>query len=225
MGSSERTNILTQMEQEMDELTQIRYTAEYSAAINSKMQVPERLSMGPEDEPLSGLMTPPDDSEELIANSPAHAMMNVPDRIIIGGSNSHLGLRQGPRQMNLDDMAQFPSASDTQLGLSTPPHTLTLEEYNFPMAGNQTINEEGDTPKRGSNTSGGLARNDSLPALGSLDSASALDIQAIQRHINLLNRKVALLEHENRNREWDVYYIVAAYVGLKCVQFIWNKLS
>ena len=48
-------------------------------------QVPDRLSMGPEDDQPSGLMTPPDDSEEQIANSPAHAMMNVPDRIIIGG--------------------------------------------------------------------------------------------------------------------------------------------
>ncbi len=68
-------------------------------------------------------------------------------------------------------------------------------------------------------------RNDSLPPLSSLDSTPALDLQAIQRHINLLNRKVAVLEQENRNREWDVYYLVAAYVGLKCFQFLWNKLS
>ena len=41
--------------------------------------------MGPDDNLPSGLMTPPDDSEEKILNSPAHAMMNVPDRIIVGG--------------------------------------------------------------------------------------------------------------------------------------------
>ena len=44
-------------------------------------------------------------------------------------------------------------AGDANLGLTTPPHTLTLEEYNFPMAGNETMNE-GDTPKRGAKTTG-----------------------------------------------------------------------
>ena len=45
--------------------------------------------MGPDDNPPSGLMTPPDDTEEKIMNSPAHAMMNVPDRIIVAGKDCH----------------------------------------------------------------------------------------------------------------------------------------
>ena len=42
------------------------------------------------------------------------------------------------------------AAVDTNVGLTTPPHTLTLEEYNFPMAGNETVQKE--TPKRGGQT-------------------------------------------------------------------------
>ena len=62
--------------------------------------------------------------------------------------------------------------------------------------------------------------------MSSLDSTPALDMQALQRHINLLNRKVAILEQENRHREqqlWNVYYIIAAYAGLKMARFLWSK--
>ena len=40
MGSTDPgSSILSQMEKEMDELSQFRYTAEFSSNINTKMQV------------------------------------------------------------------------------------------------------------------------------------------------------------------------------------------
>ena len=39
MGSTDATSIISQMEQEMEDLQQMHYSTEYSTDINSKMQV------------------------------------------------------------------------------------------------------------------------------------------------------------------------------------------
>ena len=49
------------------------------------------------------------------------------------------------------------TAVDANVGLTTPPHTLTLEEYNFPTAGQETVKDD-STPKRRINRNSSLGR-------------------------------------------------------------------
>ncbi|XP_071804698.1 mitochondrial fission factor-like [Asterias amurensis] len=205
MGSKDPmgTDIKYQMEQEMDELQQMHYSTEFSTDINSKMQIPTRLSMGQPSADDSYA-----DSEELnldyMTNSPAHAM-NVPERIMIAGSDTHFGSRKTPRHLDLEEMTPFPTA-DTVVGLTTPPHTLKMDDVRFPTVGDQSVlkpDEHSANYRVGQNGlnetplgSSKLQHNSSM-----IESGPTLDVQALQRHLHLLTRKVAIMENDNIRRD------------------------
>ncbi|XP_022083361.1 transport and Golgi organization protein 11-like [Acanthaster planci] len=201
MGSTGADSIINQMEQEMDDLQQMHYSTEYSTDINSKMQIPTRLSMGqPEDTSYTDSGSP---DLDYVTNSPAHAM-NVPERIMVAGSDTHIGSRQTPRHLDLEEMTPFPTA-DTVVGLTTPPHILKMEDVRFPTVGDQSVMK----PNKGNVNQQRLANLDETPTgpaklLGNsalAEGGPALDMQALQRHLHLLTRKVTTLEESSVRRD------------------------
>ncbi|XP_071486630.1 mitochondrial fission factor-like [Diadema antillarum] len=199
MGSLDR-NIVSQLQEEMDELHHMQYSTDFSTDVNRKMQVPPRLSMEPE----SGFMDSPSPTPDLgtdMENSPAHAM-SVPERILIAGSDQHVGVRQTPRDLDLDNMAPFPQPG-SNVGLTTPPRTLTLDEISFPTVGdaksaakkkpaNNAVRISGDTDS-------GVQFADGNSSL--VESTPLAEWEQLQRRVYLLTSTVASLEEAERRRD------------------------
>ncbi|XP_030829982.1 transport and Golgi organization protein 11 [Strongylocentrotus purpuratus] len=201
MGSTDKPSIVNQLQGEMAELHHIQYSTDFSTDVNRKMQIPSRLSMEPE-EPF--MVDPPSPTHNFNLNSesfegsPAHAM-NVPERILIAGSDQHVGARQAPRNLDLDDMPAFQPSNN--VGLTTPPRTMTLDEISFPTVGDksamkakaaaQVVRQSSDP-----NSSVLLADNTAL-----VEGVQDSDWDKLQRKMHLLSSRVSSLEEAGRKQE------------------------
>ncbi|XP_038052137.1 uncharacterized protein LOC119724906 [Patiria miniata] len=221
MGSTDTNSIINQMEQEMEDLQQMHYSTEYSTDINSKMQIPTRLSMG---QPQDASFSDPDSPNmDYMTDSPAHAM-NVPERIMVAGSDTHVGSRQTPRHLDLEEMTPFPTA-DTIVGLTTPPHTLKMEDVRFPTVGDQSVMKPDRSSMNHQRMTNGLDDTPTGPPklLGNsslVEGGPVLDIQGLQRHLHLLTRKVRTLEENSVRR--DRRELIFCTVGV--VYFVYKGL-
>ncbi|XP_018973026.1 mitochondrial fission factor homolog B-like isoform X5 [Cyprinus carpio] len=208
---------------EMAEMNRIHYQLEYTEGISQRMRIPEQLKVASYNH----------DEQEISEHETLHtAMMHVPERIVVAGDRNEM---QFPRDLDLIQSTQMEST----LSLKTPPRVLTLSERPIdflemeqPSSASQTSEEvrmQTRTRRERSvseNTSvhhnGQLARNDSMHALAPLDSTieggaddmAVVDATSLRRQIVKLNRRLQLLEEENKERvkrEMIMYSITVAF--------------
>ncbi|XP_076330007.1 transport and Golgi organization protein 11-like [Tachypleus tridentatus] len=98
------------------------YNHDFTAEINTKMTVPQKISFM--EESLTTVSRPHtlDDSKNLF--------MHVPERILVLESNHHVEGRESLPGMNIE--CSFVGEQKSDIHLNTPPHTLTLGEHYFP---------------------------------------------------------------------------------------------
>ncbi|XP_039525718.1 mitochondrial fission factor homolog B isoform X5 [Pimephales promelas] len=208
---------------EMAEMNRIHYELEYTEGISQRMRIPEQLKVAP----FSS-------EEQELPERDTHrtAMMHVPERIVVAGDSDDM---QYPRDLDIIQSTPLEST----LSLRTPPRVLTLNERPFDfhemeqaISASQPSEEVRTQTKArrertvsenvGVQHNGQLARNDSTYALATLDSTleggaddmAVVDATSLRRQIVKLNRRLQLIEEENKERakrEMIMYSITVAF--------------
>ncbi|XP_060130517.1 mitochondrial fission factor isoform X5 [Zootoca vivipara] len=210
---------------EMAEMNRIQYEMEYTEGINQRMRVPEKLKVAPPNADLehSG-------HEGGLPN--ASVTMQVPERIVVAGNNEDIPLSRPP---DLDLLQSTPFKS---LSLKTPPRVISLSErpldfLDLERAPTQTpqneevrsvgrLKRERSMSENANRQNGQLMRNESIYTLSNMDTTfegtpedvSVVDAVSLRRQIIKLNRRLQLLEEENKERakrEMIMYSITVAF--------------
>ncbi|XP_022914445.1 transport and Golgi organization protein 11 [Onthophagus taurus] len=202
--------------------------ANFKVDISQKMKVPHKISFNSET-PLNG------------GNHAAwqeNINMQVPERILVVGSDQHLGTKAPPREIVFDNsllQQNDPYPSDPRVG--TPPRTLTLDKYPFPGV------EEFEEPMKDQlpvvkpkpkmyqdnllNDSRIIGREITPPiGAGGDGLTTAEEVIHLRKQMAKLNRRVMALELENLGRlqkEKILYGLGIAYFLLKTI--IWLNRS
>uniref|UniRef100_A0A8C2VFW3 Mitochondrial fission factor n=2 Tax=Chinchilla lanigera TaxID=34839 RepID=A0A8C2VFW3_CHILA len=207
----------------MAEISRIQYEMEYTEGISQRMRVPEKLKVAPPNADLE------QGFQEGVPN--ASVIMQVPERIVVAGNNEDVSFS---RPADLDLIQSTPLKP---LALKTPPRVLTLSERPLdfldlerpsPTPQNDEIRAVGRLKRERSMSenavrqNGQLVRNDSMYGLSNVDAAiegaaddmTAVDAASLRRQIIKLNRRLQLLEEENKERakrEMVMYSITVAF--------------
>ncbi|XP_072317624.1 mitochondrial fission factor homolog B-like isoform X3 [Eucyclogobius newberryi] len=208
---------------EMAEMNRIQYELDYTEGISQRMRIPEMLKVAPQahDGPLT--LGPQD-----VYSS---AIMQVPDRIVVSGDGDK-NVFPGTRDLDLIQSTPF----DT-LSLKTPPRVLTLsdrpldfleDEQQAAPDTDDTIRPQGRMRRERSASENmsvrpsGLTQNDSALSLSTYEASmdagvedlTMVDAATLRRQLIKLNRRLQLLEEENKERvkrEMIFYSITAAF--------------
>ncbi|XP_027731721.1 mitochondrial fission factor isoform X7 [Vombatus ursinus] len=210
---------------DMAEINRIQYEMEYTEGISQRMRVPEKLKVAP----------PPPDLEPAFQEGVPNASvtMQVPERIVIAGNNEDISFSR-PADLDLIQSTPF-----KPLALKTPPRVLTLSERPLdfldlerpipPTPQNEDqvrtagrLKRERSMSENAVRQNGQLVRNDSIYGLSTLDATvegtpddvTVVDAASLRRQIIKLNRRLQLLEEENKERakrEMVMYSITVAF--------------
>ncbi|KAM9036020.1 mitochondrial fission factor isoform X21 [Sarcophilus harrisii] len=210
---------------DMAEINRIQYEMEYTEGISQRMRVPEKLKVAP----------PPPDLEPSFPEGVPNASvtMQVPERIVIAGNTEDISFSR-PADLDLIQSTPF-----KPLALKTPPRVLTLSERPLdfldlerpipPTPQNEDqirtvgrLKRERSMSENAVRQNGQLVRNDSIYGLTSLDTTiegtpddvTVVDAASLRRQIIKLNRRLQLLEEENKERakrEMVMYSITVAF--------------
>ncbi|XP_010595950.1 mitochondrial fission factor isoform X7 [Loxodonta africana] len=208
---------------EMAEISRIQYEMEYTEGISQRMRVPEKLKVAPPNADLE------QEFQEGAQN--ASVIMQVPERIVVAGSNEDITFSR-PADLDLIQSTPF-----KPLALKTPPRVLTLSERPLdfldlerppPTPQNEEIRAVGRLKRERSMSenavrqNGQLVRNDSMYGISNIDTTiegasedmTVVDAASLRRQIIKLNRRLQLLEEENKERakrEMVMYSITVAF--------------
>ncbi|XP_064008883.1 mitochondrial fission factor isoform X8 [Pogoniulus pusillus] len=208
---------------EMAEMNRLQYEMEYTEGISQRMRVPEKLKVAPQNADLEK------DAQEGFPN--ATVAMQVPERIVVAGNSEDIPF---PRPSDLDILQ---STSFKPLALKTPPRVISLSDRPLdfldlekPQQTPQTeevrsvgrLKRERSMSENAARQNGQLARNDSVYGLSNLDTTlegtpddmTVVDAASLRRQIIKLNRRLQLLEEENKERakrEMIMYSITVAF--------------
>ncbi|XP_065136778.1 mitochondrial fission factor homolog B isoform X3 [Paramisgurnus dabryanus] len=211
---------------EMAEINRIQYELDYTEGISQSMRIPEQLRMAPYEH---------SEQQEFMDQNALHTtMMQVPERIVVAGDNDESQFSI-PRDLDLIQSTPQESA----FSLKTPPRVLTLNERSLDfleMEQPSSISHHSEDVRTQSRTrrersvsentsmhhNGQLNRNDSMLALATLDSTqeggiddvALVDATSLRRQIVKLNRRLQLLEEENKERakrEMVMYSVTVAF--------------
>lgn len=211
---------------EMAEINRIQYELDYTEGISQSMRIPEQLRMVPYEH---------SEQQEFMDQNALHTtMMQVPERIVVAGDNDESQFSI-PRDLDLIQSTPQESA----FSLKTPPRVLTLNERSLDfleMEQPSSISQHSEDVRTQSRTrrersvsentsmhhNGQLNRNDSMLALATLDSTqeggiddvALVDATSLRRQIVKLNRRLQLLEEENKERakrEMVMYSVTVAF--------------
>ncbi|XP_029789542.1 mitochondrial fission factor isoform X7 [Suricata suricatta] len=207
----------------MAEISRIQYEMEYTEGISQQMRVPEKLKVAPPNADLE------QGFQEGVPN--ASVIMQVPERIVVAGNNEDIPFSR-PADLDLIQSTPF-----KPLALKTPPRVLTLSERPLdfldlerpsPTPQNEEIRAAGRLKRERSlsenavRANGQLVRADSVHGLshtdatveGTSDDMTVVDAASLRRQIIKLNRRLQLLEEENKERakrEMVMYSITVAF--------------
>ncbi|XP_063298391.1 mitochondrial fission factor isoform X5 [Pelobates fuscus] len=209
---------------EMAEMNRMQYEIEYTEGISQRMRVPEMLKVASSTSE-TGSRVHPDISVH------GH-VMQVPERIVVTGQNEDSSFSR-PSDLDLIQTTPF-----ELLALKTPPRVLTLSERPLdfldlerptPATPQQEelrsigrLKRERSASENMARQNGQLVRHDSMAAVSSLDSTmeampddmNSVDATSLRRQIIKLNRRLLLLEEENKERvkrEMIMYSITVAF--------------
>ncbi|XP_006861967.1 PREDICTED: mitochondrial fission factor isoform X3 [Chrysochloris asiatica] len=208
---------------EMAEINRIQYEMEYTEGISQRMRVPEKLKVAPPNADLE-----PGFPEGAPTTS---VIMQVPERIVVAGNNEDIPFSRPP------DLDLIQSTPLKPLALKTPPRVLTLSERPLdfldlerplPTPQNEEIRAVGRLKRERSMSenavrqNGQLVRNDSMYGISNMDTTvegtsddmTVVDAASLRRQIIKLNRRLQLLEEENKERarrEMLMYSITVAF--------------
>ncbi|XP_041897694.1 mitochondrial fission factor isoform X15 [Corvus kubaryi] len=209
---------------EMAEMNRLQYEMEYTEGISQRMRVPEKLKVAPQNADLEK------GSQEGFPN--ASVTMQVPERIVVAGNSEDIPFS---RPADLDILQSTPFKP---LALKTPPRVISLSDQPLdfldlekpPQQTPQTeevrsvgrLKRERSMSENATRQNGQLARNDSIYGLsnfdttleGTPDDMTVVDAASLRRQIIKLNRRLQLLEEENKERakrEMIMYSITVAF--------------
>ncbi|XP_037380060.1 mitochondrial fission factor isoform X11 [Talpa occidentalis] len=208
---------------EMAEISRIQYEMEYTEGISQRMRVPEKLKVAPPNADLE------QGFQEGVPN--ASVIMQVPERIVVAGNNEDIPFSR-PADLDLIQSTPF-----KPLALKTPPRVLTLSERPLdfldlerppPTPQNEEIRAVGRLKRERSMSenavrqNGQLVRTDSMYGISNIDATvettsddmTVVDAASLRRQIIKLNRRLQLLEEENKERakrEMVMYSITVAF--------------
>ncbi|KAL9845410.1 mitochondrial fission factor isoform 7-T7 [Geothlypis trichas] len=209
---------------EMAEMNRLQYEMEYTEGISQRMRVPEKLKVAPQNADLDK------SSQEGFPN--ATVTMQVPERIVVAGNSEDIPFS---RPADLDILQSTPFKP---LALKTPPRVISLSDrpldfLDLEKPPQQTpqseevravgrLKRERSMSENATRQNGQLARNDSIYTLSSFettlegtpDDMTVVDAASLRRQIIKLNRRLQLLEEENKERakrEMIMYSITVAF--------------
>ncbi|XP_027756683.1 mitochondrial fission factor isoform X6 [Empidonax traillii] len=209
---------------EMAEMNRLQYEMEYTEGISQRMRVPEKLKVAPQNADLEK------DVPEGFPN--ASVTMQVPERIVVAGNSEDIPFS---RPADLDILQSTPFKP---LALKTPPRVISLSDrpldfLDLEKPAQQTpqseevrsvgrLKRERSMSENATRHNGQLARNDSIYGLTNFDSTlegtpddmTVVDAASLRRQIIKLNRRLQLLEEENKERakrEMIMYSITVAF--------------
>ncbi|XP_045415437.1 mitochondrial fission factor isoform X7 [Lemur catta] len=208
---------------EMAEISRIQYEMEYTEGISQRMRVPEKLKVAPPNADLE------QGFQEGVPN--ASVIMQVPERIVVAGNNEDVSFSR-PADLDLIQSTPF-----KPLALKTPPRVLTLSErpldfldlerppttpQNEEIRAVGRLKRERSMSENAVRQNGQLVRNDSMYGIsgidatieGTSDDMTVVDAASLRRQIIKLNRRLQLLEEENKERakrEMVMYSITVAF--------------
>ncbi|XP_048719155.1 mitochondrial fission factor isoform X4 [Lepidochelys kempii] len=209
---------------EMAEINRIQYEIEYTEGISQRMRVPEKLKVAPPTAELEQGI------QEGLPN--ASVTMQVPERIVVAGNSEDIPFSR-PSDLDLIQSAPF-----KPLSLKTPPRVISLSERPLDFLDlerpppqtpqSEEVRSVGRSKRERSMSenavrqNGQLVRNDSMYGLSNLDATlegtpddmSVVDAASLRRQIIKLNRRLQLLEEENKERakrEMIMYSITVAF--------------
>ncbi|XP_050608272.1 mitochondrial fission factor isoform X8 [Macaca thibetana thibetana] len=208
---------------EMAEISRIQYEMEYTEGISQRMRVPEKLKVAPPNADLE------QGFQEGVPN--ASVIMQVPERIVVAGNNEDVSFSR-PADLDLIQSTPF-----KPLALKTPPRVLTLSErpldfldlerppttpQNEEIRAVGRLKRERSMSENAVRQNGQLVRNDSLYGISNIDTTiegtsddlTVVDAASLRRQIIKLNRRLQLLEEENKERakrEMVMYSITVAF--------------
>ncbi|XP_062901563.1 mitochondrial fission factor homolog B isoform X5 [Mobula hypostoma] len=215
---------------DMAEINRIQYEMEYTEGISQRMRVPERLQVAPET------------AEDRWAKGDfptTTTVMEVPERIVVAGDHNS----SRPRDLDL-----MTSAPTEPLALKTPPRVLTLNEkpldfldlerpvVSTPQTeegrSHARVRRERSMSENATRPNGQLVRTESMYSLsnydptleGTQDDVALVDSVSLRRQIIKLNRRLQLLEEENRERTRREIIVYSITVGFWLINsWLWLR--
>uniref|UniRef100_A0A8C9G548 Mitochondrial fission factor n=1 Tax=Pavo cristatus TaxID=9049 RepID=A0A8C9G548_PAVCR len=209
---------------EMAEINRLQYEMEYTEGISQRMRVPEKLKVAPQNADLEKSVP------EGFPN--ASVTMQVPERIVVAGNSEDIPLSRPP------DLDLLQSTPFKPLALKTPPRVISLSDrpldfldlekppqqtpQNEEVRSVGRLKRERSMSENATRQNGQLARNDSMYGLSNMDTTlegtpddmTVVDAASLRRQIIKLNRRLQLLEEENKERakrEMIMYSITVAF--------------
>uniref|UniRef100_A0A3B1IGV2 Mitochondrial fission factor n=1 Tax=Astyanax mexicanus TaxID=7994 RepID=A0A3B1IGV2_ASTMX len=187
---------------EMAEMNRIHYELEYTEGISQRMRIPEMLKVAP----LAGQEQDVSMVQEVLHT----VMMHVPDRIVVAGQLKIFECVQ-------KDFNSLPPSLSLSLSLSLF-YPYTQECTGHSRSRRERSISENMAVRHGSQ----LVKNDSLYTLSTLDTTieggaddmAVGDATSLRRQIIKLNRRLQLLEEENKERakrEMIMYSVTVAF--------------
>ncbi|XP_065162988.1 transport and Golgi organization protein 11 isoform X3 [Atheta coriaria] len=169
--------------------------ANFKVDISQKMKVPSKISF----------------NSDMNGHSNGHwndnIHMQVPERILVAGQDQHVGTRAPPREIVFDHSLMNTEPYPGDVRVATPPRTLTLDKYPFPLSA-----KEQEPEPQMKNAVVVKPRGEGLTA--------SEEVLHLRRQMAKLNRRVMALELEHLGRlqkEKVIYGFGIAYFLLKAI--------
>jgi len=205
-------------------------TTAYTADISTKMRIPEHINAHgshSNGDPFSG--------KDYGRQNRALYEMQVPDRIMLAGSDDHVFPKSHPRELQLEKSVMPPTPEHVRV--QTPPRSIKLGEVSYDSAPSTPQHRDklvnglggpGGGDRRARIERGGSVDGDtSLRAGDSLESGLSVydEVQMMRRQLAKLNHRLMAVELENQQqqqREMVLTVVVSAYFVVKALLWL-NK--
>jgi len=116
------------------------HDSRFTAEISKRMQVPDRIAIGGQEIGAGDTQNGISNAARGGMNDSEHAAslkMQVPERILVAGGNSHVAAKNLPRELQLENSVLSPSPE--QIRVFTPPRSIRLDDHQFP-----TVDQDDD---------------------------------------------------------------------------------
>jgi len=216
------------------------HDSRFTAEISKRMQVPDRIAIGGQEIGAGDTQNGISNAARGGMNDSEHAAslkMQVPERILVAGGNSHVAAKNLPRELQLENSVLSPSPEQ----IIAPPNSIRLNEHPFPTVGQdkdelnctkENTNHITLNAVKGSNKVTGTIKEENSRISVLEESLSVYhaeredELRDARRQIAQLNRRLVGLEVENRElqqRELLIGLAVCGYMFKKVLEWIFQK--